>query len=129
MVVDPRGPQSRAGQKQRQRRAGGHVIAPAENPVALVDRREQIVLLGDVLGNTKKKEATRPQGIMKNRHDLRLEVRIQVDQQIAAADQIDAGKWRVTDQAVQREDAQLANLLGKLERAGLPGEEALPACR
>ena len=60
---------------------------------------------------------------------LRLQVGIEIDQQVAAADQVDAGEGRIADQAVGREDAQVAHLLGQLVGAGLLGEEALQALR
>src|ERR1700730_1023617 len=62
---------------------------------------------------------------MQQRDDLLLKRRLQVNQQIAAADQVEAGKGRVADHAVRREDAHLAQILVKLIGTRLVEEEAL----
>src|SRR5437879_7236234 len=51
---------------------------------------------------------------MKQGDDLLLEVRLQVDKQVAAADQIELGKGSVADQVLDGKDDRLAQRLGDL---------------
>ena len=77
----------------------------------LVERKEQVVVSRDVLRKAEKEIAARPQSIMEQRDDLALQRGLQVDQQIAAGDQVEARERRVADHAVRREDAHVAQLL------------------
>ncbi len=52
---------------------------------------------------------------------------VQVDQQIAAADEIEAREWRVVRDILPREDAQIANALHDAEAAVVHLEEPLQA--
>jgi hypothetical protein len=61
---------------------------------------------------------------MEDAGDLALQVALQVDQQVAADDQVEAGERRVADQVVRGEDAHLAHLFHQLAGVILPGEEA-----
>src|SRR5437660_10314612 len=51
---------------------------------------------------------------MEQRHDLLLHGRLQVDEQVAAADQVELGKGRIADQVLNGEDDRLAKRLGNL---------------
>ena len=47
---------------------------------------------------------------MEERQDLLLRRRLQIDEEVAAGDEVDAGEGRVLDDVVLREDDQLAQL-------------------
>src|SRR5712671_3215342 len=64
----------------------------------------------DVLGKPEKEKAARPHRIVEQRDDLRLGLRLQIDQQIAARDQVDARERWIANDAVVREDAHVAHL-------------------
>src|SRR6266446_1414532 len=62
---------------------------------------------------------------MQQRDDLLLKRRLQVNEQVAAGDQVEAGKRRVADHAVRREDAHLAQILDQMIATRFVDEEAL----
>ena len=64
---------------------------------------------------------------MERPHDAVLQLAVEVDQDIAARDQIEFGERRVLDQAVLREHAQVANLLDGAICIAVFGEPALEA--
>src|SRR6266446_10069026 len=62
---------------------------------------------------------------MQQRDDLLLKRRFEVNEQVAAGDQVEARKRRVADHAVRREDAHLAQILDQTIRTRFGDEEAL----
>lgn len=79
-----------------------------EQAVAAIDRGEQFLVPGDVLRCAEKQQSAGAQREMEDRDDAVLQVGVEVDQQIAARQQIDPRKRRVLDDVVRREDAQFA---------------------
>src|SRR6516162_780415 len=61
---------------------------------------------------------------MKQWNNLRLQRRLQVNQQVAAGDQVEAREWRVANNAVGREDAHIAQFLDYAISPGLMNKEA-----
>jgi hypothetical protein len=87
------------------------VLAAAEDALDLVLGREQLGVPGDGLRDAEEQEAARAQRVVEQRDHLLLQPPAEVDQQVAAGDEVEAGERRVADQAVRREDAQVAQLL------------------
>ena len=89
--------------------AGG--VLGAVDAVLLVHRGEQAALHVGRLGAAEEQIATRLEGEMEGVQDLGLHLAIQIDQQVAAADEIQAGKRRIAEQVVLGEQHLLAQLL------------------
>ncbi len=96
-----------------------------EEAVLLVDGPEEPRLAGHVLRGTQEQETARAQGVVVEVDDLPLQLALEVDEQVPAADQVDAREGRVLRHVVAREDDQVADLLRHLELVGSPREEAL----
>ena len=62
-----------------------------------VQYRKQVRKLTHCLGSAQKQNATRQQCVVKHRDQLLLQLGAQVDHQIAAADEVKLGEWRVFD--------------------------------
>ena len=84
-----------------------------ELAVAL-DQREQLAEAPDRLGGPQHQVAARLQRVVEERNDLPLEGRVEVDEHIAATDQVEPREGRVTQQVVPREHAEVADRLGDL---------------
>ncbi|MNV62868.1 hypothetical protein D3C71_1554350 [compost metagenome] len=80
--------------------AGGRAGFGAEDPVAFVDRGKQFMAGIGAFGRAEEQEAAGAQGEVEHLEDLALHFAIQIDQQIAANDQVDLRKRRVGQQAV-----------------------------
>src|ERR1700760_2322149 len=66
---------------------------------------------------------------MERRKDLVLHIGAQVDQEVAAGYQVDARKWRITDDAVREKYAKVPDVAGDLIAAAVCVEEARAAIR
>src|SRR6185436_15132694 len=71
------------------------------------------------------KEAARFQGEVKQRDQLPLYFRLQVNEHVAATDQIELGERRIADQILAGEDHRFTNALGHPIAVILAREEAL----
>ena len=80
------------------------------NSLFLIDRREESVALIDLLRATEEKKAAGPQGKVKNIEGAMLRVGFQVDEQIAANDQIEPGKGRIAQHVMGREEDQFTDV-------------------
>ncbi len=114
------------------RRAEGH---PAGGRFLRVDlvlgvlRLEQVAVGADGLRGPQQEEAGRLQGIVEERQDLLLQRRLQVDEQVAAADQVDLGEGRIGQHVVPGEHAHVADRLADAVAAVHLREEAPQALR
>jgi hypothetical protein len=54
---------------------------------------------------------TRPQGVVESGKNPLLQAGLEVDHQVAAGYQVEAREWRILDEVVRREQAQLADVL------------------
>ena len=54
-------------------------------------------------------QSARLQGVVKDRQQAFLQIRIQIDHQVAAGEQVEPGERRVFDEVLRREDRQLAD--------------------
>ncbi len=110
-----------------------HADAP-ENPPFLRYRLEQVHLPADRLRSSQQQIAAVVESEVQQGNDFSLKFRLQVDEQIAATDQIELGKRSVADQVVDGEDHDIAELLVDLvgllvvaaEKAGQPGRAEIP---
>ena len=90
---------------------GGRPCHRAINPVLLVYRREEVGTQVSGFGGAQKQKATRTQGKVKHLQNLALGISIQINQQIAAADQMQMGKGRIAQQAVLSKEDLFADFL------------------
>ena len=90
-------------------------------PIAAIDppflrhRLEQVVVPPDRFGIAEKQMPALPQREMAKRDDPLLRVRLQIDQEIAARDEVQPRERRVAQQVLRREHDHVAQLLGDLE--------------
>ena len=75
-------------------------------------------MAGNRLRGAKDQDAAGDQRIVEDRDHPVLQSAVQIDQQIAAGDQVDPGERRIADQAVRRERAKLADPLPDHVAAG-----------
>ena len=80
--------------------------------MGLVEGREQVFVPRNRLRRSQEQQAVFGQGVMEGRNHLRLEIGIQIDQQVAAGNQIDPRKRRIANDAVHRKCAEIPNPLG-----------------
>ena len=112
---------------QQARRAPGGL--PAIEPMFLVERREQ--RRGGIgrLSRPYEQKAIRPECIVEGRQHHLLERKLEVDEDIATADEIDARERRIAGQIVTSEDAHLANDFADLVVVAHFDEEATQTFR
>ncbi len=120
-----------AGTGQRQLQVGRQAdVAPLlEDLGVLVDRLELVEQAAGALARSQKQVAAGLQREMEQREDGLLRVRLEVDQQVAAGDQIELRERRVANQVVRREDDALADVLRDVIAVRLEREVALEALR
>ena len=94
------------------------------DPMLLADRLEVRRDAGGRFGGAEKEHTLRAQREMEEGQDFPLRLRAQVDEHVAAGDQIEAGERRVGQQALAREHDRLAQLAHDLIAIALLGEEA-----
>ena len=97
----------------------------AEEAMLLVDRAEQPRMARHVLRGAEKQKAAVVQGIVEQGNQPVLQLRREVDQKIAAGDQVELGERRIAQQVVRGEQADLAQLAGDAVGAVLAHEIAL----
>ena len=102
----------------------GRGLAALEDAKPLVHGVEELGVARQALRRAQEEEAAAPQGIVEQGHQLRLQLRVQIDQQVATGDEVDVRERRVADQAVLREDAHLPHFLADLDGGVDPREEA-----
>ena len=90
----------------------------------LADRLEAIGNAADRFGGAQKEHAALAQREMEKGQDLALRLRAQVDEQIAAGDEVEAGERRVGQQALTGEHHRLTQFAHDLIAVVLFGEEA-----
>ncbi len=98
---------------QRLRREGGELIGRA----------------AEILRASEHQESARCERVLKQRHGLFLQLRIEVDQDVAAGDEIDPRVRRVAGHVVGGEDAELAQRFGDFVSPRYGREEALQPFR
>src|SRR5260370_37192783 len=81
--------------------------------------------LSHVTKGSERKGPAIPQGEVKQRDYPVLQRRVEIDEQVAARDQVEPGERRVLDEVVHREDAHLAHVLGDAVAIAVLHEKAL----
>ena len=79
--------------------------APEDAPF-LGDRLEQVDVPANRLRRAQEEEASLVEGKMQERDDLLLDLRLQVDQQVSADDEIEFGERRVGDQVLAGKESR-----------------------
>jgi len=72
-----------------------------------------------------KQNAAGREAVMKQRNQFSLHLRGQINQQVAAAQNVQLGEGRVHDEILRRKDHHLADLLAHPVAVFFPGEEPL----
>src|SRR5687767_2660538 len=72
-------------------------------------------MAADTFGAAEHEKPAWVERIVKYSHELSLHMRREVNEQIAAADQIETGKWRISRHVLSREHAKIANPLFNLK--------------
>ena len=121
-------------QRARQRALARHLrqapLADDERLVdamPLVDGAKQVLAAVDRLGDAEEEAAARPQREVDDLERVPLRLAIEVDEEVAAADQVEAREGRVLQQVVRREDDHLADLGADAVAPRVADEEALEA--
>lgn len=96
-----------------------------EEPVRRVDRLEQVAEAADGLALPEEQVAPLVEAVVQHREDAALQVGVEVDEHVAAADEVEPGEGGVAGEVVLDEDAQVAHALpdpvaalGRVEEAG-----------
>ena len=97
-----------AAQERQRRRRGGALLAV--DAVLLVDGVEQL-RRAHRLRRAQDQEAARPQGIVEGGQQALLVRGFQVDEDVAAGDEVEPREWGIADEVVLGEDAQVAHRL------------------
>src|SRR5882724_8011364 len=100
-----------AARERRNRKGRGGMIATLKDTLLLVDGSKELGALSDILGSTEKEVSARLQRKMKNGNDPRLKIGAQINQKVAAGNELKAGKRRIAKNAVRREYADLPYFL------------------
>ena len=124
-------PVARAGEQTGANRIGGEVRIraggarlPAVDPMLTIDRREQVRKRADGLRRAEEEEAVRVQRVMERRDHAFLQGWCEVDEQIAAADEVDARERRIGRDVLLGEKAHLPDGFADAVLVILAGEEA-----
>ena len=101
---------------------GAAVVAPPEDTTGPVDLLEQAAVVFDGLAVAQEQCAAAVQGVMEQLDDPVLRLAVEVDQQIPAGDQVDAGEGRVVHHILRCKHDGLANELLDREAGVVPVE-------
>ena len=88
-----------------------------------VQHGKQVAKLADALGGAEKQHAAGFQRVVEQRNELLLQFHAHVDQQVAAADQVQPGERRVLDHVLLGEDQHVADAL--VDAVALPPGSAV----
>src|SRR5437867_3644678 len=103
--------------------------AALEDAVLAVHCAEQLRRPDQVFGGSEKQVATGVQGVVEQTVHVFLDIGLEVDQQVAAHDEVETGERWVLDQVVDGEETHLPDFLRDLIHMIVPDEESLQALR
>src|SRR5947209_18087626 len=72
-----------------------------------VHRLKQLCVTANRLGGAQEEKSPRSEGVMKRRHDPPLQTGFEIDQQVAATEQVDARERRVAQEILAGENDRL----------------------
>ena len=81
------------------------------DPMTTVECAEETLMPVHVLRTAEQEDAVGHERVVEGRNDDTLKVEVEIDEEVATRQQVDAGEWRITRQAVRRKGAELANRL------------------
>ncbi len=119
----------RGGRQQSQRFAQAHIAQLAENAPVLVDRAELVAQLAHGLARPEKQNSIPIEREMEQHQRHALRHLVEIDQQVAAADQVHPGEGRILEQVVRAEDHEAPQLRLDLILAAIEVEIALQQFR
>ena len=122
------------GAEMTERREVDEVVARGArapvDAVLLVEGHEQVLVAPDALRRTQQQHTRFAQGEVQQRQHALLDLGLQVNEHVAAGDDVDARKRRVAQQILGRENDLLANVLRNLPACfDLVEELFQPLCR
>src|SRR5207302_7649240 len=117
------------GDQQRQSGMHAGMVAALKNAALSIERCKQLGMLGQRLGGAEKQITARAERVMKHRHEPLLQLLVEIDQEIAARDQIDAREGRVADYAVRRKDAEVPHVLAQRVADAVAGKNTVEPLR
>ncbi len=100
-----------------------------EDAVHLVHRLEQVGTGGQPLRGPQEEDPPGPEGEMEQGHQLALQVRLEVDEDVAAGDEVQRGERRIPHEVLHGEYAHVPQFLGDAEEGPLGHEEPGQAIR
>ncbi len=112
-----------AGQVDWVFRGAGRAL---EQPGVRVDGREELLEPADALGGAEEQVSPRAHGIVEQRHHRLLQAVVEIDQEVAAGEEIHPGEGRVLHEAVAGEADQVADLGRDGEALGMGQDVAFP---
>ena len=101
----------------------GRLIEPRRT----IDRAEQAGWIFRRLGRAEQQEAAGVQRIVESAAHLLLQFTVEIDEHVAAGNQVDAREWRILEEIVQREQHHVAQILAHAVAVALADEEAAQA--
>ncbi len=128
-----REPAARGGRRGRRslgpahRRPGAGGVAAPEHPPARVERTEELLGAADALARAEEQEAAGVEAVVEDGKQVLLRARKQIDEEVAAGDQIHARERRIVQHVLNGEHDGVAQRLLRPEVAVLLHEEALEA--
>jgi hypothetical protein len=108
---------------------GGHARLLRVDPPIVLQRHEPVRQGADGFRRAQHEEAVGVQGVVKRRQHPLLVRRLEIDEDVAAGDQVHAGERRILPEVVLREHALVAHVLSDLVAALALEEEAGQASR
>ena len=102
---------------------------PTVDPPFFKNRLEQLLMTAHGFGVAQEQKPAVAQGEMKQGDDLALDIAAQIDQKIAATDQIKPGKRRITGEVLRCENHPFSYRLGHPDLSVLIDEEFFPSLR
>jgi hypothetical protein len=91
----------------------------------VVHRLEPAHRWAGALTRSEQEDSSWTQGVLDRTEHTLLDLRLEVDQEIPTGEEVDPREWRVADEVVSREDAQLSQRVGDPVSSTSPREEAL----
>src|SRR5678816_319985 len=103
---------------------GRHALTAPINLVPLVERFEQLGCHPGRFRRAEQQHAVRLERVMKDRKYSLLQRRLEINEDVPTADQVEMRKGRIADDVLPREDADIADEFGDAVAASLGYEEA-----
>ena len=102
---------------------GLRLVEAAEQACLVVDGLEQVAEIADGFGAAEQQQAIAVERVIKQRQQFLLQLRPEVDQQVAAGEDVELCEGRIGDDVLRREYHHLANVFADVVAAAFFGQE------